>query len=94
MANIDDFRMTEFNIPNRRFDEGFWVNPELIEWFGIQAEYLRIYISQSGDYWFKLRADDGAKLYIDDSKVVDNDGLHAVRDKKKKILPKLRAITP
>jgi hexosaminidase len=35
-----------------------------------------IKIDSSGDYRFSLESDDGSKLFIDDSLVVNNDGLH------------------
>jgi mono/diheme cytochrome c family protein len=34
-------------------------------------------VKQPGKYRFELRSDDGSKLYIDDTLVVDNDGEHA-----------------
>lgn len=37
-----------------------------------------IYIEKEGDYKFYTASDDGSKLYIDDSKVVNNDGSHGV----------------
>jgi hypothetical protein len=38
-------------------------------------------IKGTGSYTFSVSSDDGAKLYIDDSMLVDNDGLHAMRTK-------------
>jgi glucose/arabinose dehydrogenase len=35
-----------------------------------------IYIPQSGKYTFRLRSDDGSRLWIDDKPIVDNDGAH------------------
>ncbi|NNL57221.1 MAG: hypothetical protein HKO71_05680 [Pseudomonadales bacterium] len=35
-----------------------------------------ITISASGEYIFSARSDDGSKIYIDNTVVVDNDGLH------------------
>eukprot|EP00747_Dinoflagellata_sp_TGD_P161670 gnl/TRDRNA2_/TRDRNA2_178394_c0_seq1.p1 gnl/TRDRNA2_/TRDRNA2_178394_c0~~gnl/TRDRNA2_/TRDRNA2_178394_c0_seq1.p1 ORF type:complete len:270 (-),score=63.53 gnl/TRDRNA2_/TRDRNA2_178394_c0_seq1:237-1046(-) len=40
-----------------------------------------IKIKTSGKYQFELSADDGAKLYVDDKMVVDNDGLHDLTKK-------------
>jgi hypothetical protein len=34
---------------------------------------------QKGKYSFKLNSDDGSRLYIDNRKVCDNDGLHSMR---------------
>jgi len=43
--------------------------------FGIQFEG-KIKIPKDGSYEFILASDDGSLLYIDDKKIVDNDGLH------------------
>lgn len=39
-----------------------------------------ITVNVDGNYTFYTRSDDGSKLYIDDQLVVDNDGLHGVRE--------------
>ena len=36
----------------------------------------RLEIAEAGDYVFYLTSDDGSALYIDDVRVVDNDGIH------------------
>gem|GEM_PF-5632301 len=41
----------------------------------------QITITQGGQYTFFTTSDDGSKLYIDDWAVVDNDGLHAARER-------------
>ena len=41
----------------------------------------QITITQCGQYTFFTTSDDGSKLYIDDWAVVDNDGLHAARER-------------
>ena len=38
-------------------------------------------IKNAGTYRFRLRSDDGSKLYIDDQVVVDNDGVHGEETK-------------
>ena len=38
-------------------------------------------IAQEGDYTFSTTSDDGSALYIGDTKVVDNDGKHAMEEK-------------
>jgi hypothetical protein len=70
--------MEAFQIPNRAWSDGFPGQPDLIEWFAIRATG-QITISKTGKHYFKLNADDGAKLYIDGQLVVDNDGQHAER---------------
>jgi hypothetical protein len=41
-----------------------------------------IYISTSGTYTFYLKSDDGSKLWINHKLLIDNDGLHGMREKK------------
>lgn len=63
------------NIGLRDFTEGFPGITDRLEWFGI--EYTgRFWIEKPGAYVFVLTSDDGARLWIDDRLVVDNDGLH------------------
>jgi plastocyanin len=40
-----------------------------------------LWIEDAGTYTFRLRSDDGSKLYIDDELVIDHDGLHGAEDK-------------
>ena len=37
-----------------------------------------LYVSAAGTYGFRLKSDDGSRLVVDGTTVVDNDGLHAV----------------
>jgi hypothetical protein len=46
-----------------------------VRWTGYLA------IRSEGHYTFSLRSDDGSLLYVDAKKLVDNDGLHAMRTK-------------
>jgi hypothetical protein len=63
------------NIPPRTFREGFPGVTKRYEWFAILYTG-RFWIDKPGQYGFGLISDDGAKLYIDDALVIDNDGLH------------------
>ncbi|MFW7379245.1 MAG: PA14 domain-containing protein [Oligoflexus sp.] len=72
------------DIPNRAFDSGFPGAEDLIEWFGIQFSG-RLMVATAGEYDFKLSSDDGANLYIDGQKLIDNDGTHAVSAKTGKV---------
>jgi len=57
------------------FNQGFPGVTNRFEWFAI--DYTgRFWIEQPGKYQFALLSDDGSKLYIDDRKVIDNDGIH------------------
>ncbi len=66
---------SELNVTPRRFDQGFPGISARFEWFAI--EYRGVFgADPAGLYQFALTADDGARLYIDDELVVDNDGAH------------------
>lgn len=47
-------------------------------YFGI-AWTGRLAITTPGTYTFQLASDDGSRLYVDGTVVVDNDGLHPLR---------------
>jgi hypothetical protein len=65
------------HIPPRDFDEGFPGITKRSEWFAI--DYTgNFWIEKPGKYEFALSSDDGSKLYIDDKRVIDNDGLHGM----------------
>lgn len=64
-----------FLIQPQEFSGGF---PGVLvqeEWFEIRYEGL-FEVPKDATYTFTLASDDGANLYIDNEKVVDNDGLH------------------
>jgi hypothetical protein len=47
----------------------------LVEWFAIRF-VGQIDVTRTAEYTFRLTSDDGARLYIDDQLVIDNDGVH------------------
>ncbi|GAA0957848.1 hypothetical protein GCM10009558_076200 [Virgisporangium aurantiacum] len=54
--------------------------------FGFEDNFLthalaNLNIATAGDYTFRLTSDDGSRLYIDDTLVVDHDGLHGATSK-------------
>ena len=87
-ARLPDFRRLKpvgaiytdsLNVPPQDFRQGFPGVTKRFEWFAI--DYTgRFWIEHPGKYNFALTADDGARLYIDDLLVVDNDGQHPPRD--------------
>jgi hypothetical protein len=48
------------------------------EWFGVDF-HGALTVGRAGAYAFRLASDDGAKLFIDDALVLNDDGLHDVR---------------
>jgi len=51
----------------------------LIIHFGISL-YGFIKIEKDGEYTFYLNSDDGSKLFLNNSLLIDNDGLHGSKD--------------
>jgi len=69
---------TLLNVWPQNFDEGFPSITDRFEWFAI--EYTgRVWIQNPGQYRFSLLSDDGAKLYLNNQVVIDNDGQHSAR---------------
>jgi hypothetical protein len=66
---------TALNVPTRDFSQGFPGVTKRFEWFAIDYDG-KFWIEKPGDYKFSLLSDDGAKLYIDEDVVIDNDGIH------------------
>lgn len=48
------------------------------EWFAIDYEGT-FYVTRPGQYRFLLTSDDGAQLFIDGKRMINNDGIHAVQ---------------
>ena len=46
---------------------------------------LKILIPKAGEYTFYLNSDDGSRLYINGTEVIDHDGTHATSEKSGKI---------
>lgn len=66
---------SSLNLPPQDFRQGFPGVTKRFEWFAIDYSG-RFWITTPGRYAFSLLSDDGAKLYIDDQVVIDNDGTH------------------
>ena len=63
------------NVPERSWSNGFPGVSDRFEWFAIEykGEFKP---AKAGLYTFRLVSDDGSKLFIDDSLVINNDGTH------------------
>lgn len=71
----------EIDVPPRRFEAGFPGFEGRTEWFGVMIQGVFV-VPDSGRYQFRLKADDGALLFIDGQLVVDNDGIHGAVSKR------------
>jgi len=71
---------SSLNLPPQDFRQGFPGVTKRNEWFAIDYSG-KFWIADPGLYSFALLSDDGAKLYIDDQVVIDNDGLHPPEEK-------------
>ncbi len=63
------------NIPPRHWRSGFPGLTARSEWFAIDYKG-RFWIDRPGRYTFALISDDGSRLFLDDTPVIDNDCLH------------------
>ena len=63
------------DVSNRSWETGFPGVPDRFEWFGIEYKG-NFRVKKTGHYKFRILSDDGAKLFIDNKLVIDNDGLH------------------
>jgi hypothetical protein len=72
------------NIAPRSWSAGFPGLRNRFEWFGIQyAGFFQP--AKAGEYTFRLLSDDGSKLFVDDSLIINNDGLHGAFSKSGRI---------
>ncbi|MGA2040038.1 MAG: PA14 domain-containing protein [Bryobacteraceae bacterium] len=64
------------NVPTRSWLQGITGVTDRLEWFAIdyQADF---WVKEAGRYSFSLESDDGSILFIDERRVVDNDGVHS-----------------
>ena len=80
LSSLGTIYTKELNIPRRSWTNGFPGVTDRFEWFGI--EYKATFtVKKAGRYNFTLLSDDGSRLFIDDSLVIDNDGLHGQMEK-------------
>jgi hypothetical protein len=72
---------SQLNVAPRSWTDGFPGVSTRAEWFEIK--YTGNFSAGSaGDYNFRLVSDDGAVVYVDDQKVLDNDGIHSPTEQK------------
>lgn len=71
----------EWNVSPRKFTEGFPGVSNRVEWFGIHWEG-KFSVKIGGSFDLRLVSDDGARVWIDNVLVLDNDGAHAPKEVK------------
>ena len=76
MKPFAEMFLDEFNVTPRDFGGGFPGVSRQSEWFAIKYEGT-FSVPEQGKYNIRVVSDDGAIVYIDDNKIVDNDGVHA-----------------
>jgi hypothetical protein len=76
--------LSQLNIQDRQFSEGFPGVEGLFEWFALDMRF-QVNVPKSGIYEFTMASDDGSILWINDAEIINNDGLHEVASKTAKI---------
>lgn len=76
LTPITSIFVSEINVSDRAWNNGFPDLPEIYEWFAIEYT-ATIRAKQDGNFKFRLVSDDGAKLYVDQKLIIDNDGTHS-----------------
>lgn len=78
MTPQETVKVDQFDVFNRDWALGYPGLPTRLEWYAIRyTGYILLTGNASNSYKLRLTSDDGAKLYIDGSLTVNNDGLHA-----------------
>ncbi len=81
MRAIATIYTAALNVPPQDFKKGFPGIANRFEWFAI--DYTgNFWIARLGKYNFALNSDDGSKLYIDGTLIIDNDGVHPPTSRK------------
>lgn len=68
-----------WDVAPRKFDEGFPGVKDRVEWFAIRWAG-KVKATKAGTYAFKLKSDDGARMYIDGQMIINNDGQHPPKE--------------
>ena len=79
LTPIYTFIAANLDVPIREYTKGF-PTPErqtVVENFAVRFRGV-LAVDTPGRYRFWLLSDDGSKLYIDDTLVIDNDGIHGI----------------
>ena len=88
LTPVYTFITANLDVPVREYTEGFPTPGKqiVVEHFAVRFRGV-LAVDTPGRYTFWLLSDDGSKLYIDDTLVIDNDGIHGItRNKGRKDL--------
>lgn len=80
MTPVDNIVVPNLDVADRDFMAGFPGVKDLVEWFAIRFKG-QIIIPAASSCSFKVASDDGANVYLDGVKIIDNDGVHPVQSK-------------
>jgi len=80
MESIGQVYTHSLDVPHHHDDDGVPGVTSRTEFYGIDY-YGIFWIKVPGIYHFKITSDDGSQIWIDDNKVVDNDGVHSDMDR-------------
>jgi hypothetical protein len=78
LTPIGEVFTDHFDIRPQEFHGGFPGFSKEEEWFAIKYEGT-IMLPEGGNYRFRLVSDDGSALYIDGTRIIENDGVHGAR---------------
>lgn len=73
---IATIHTSAWDVAPRKFQDGFPGVNDRIEWFAIRWTG-KVKALKPGQHVFKLKSDDGARLFVDGQLIINNDGLHA-----------------
>ncbi|MBC7532476.1 MAG: hypothetical protein H7318_12955 [Oligoflexus sp.] len=79
MTPVGDVCVSQLNIGDRDFTQGFPGVSDIFEWFALDMRF-KVTIAAAGNYQFFLNSDDGSIMEVDGSKVIDNDGTHSQKE--------------
>ena len=88
LTPIHTFITANLDVPIREYTKGFPTPGRqiVVENFAVRFRGV-LAVDTPGRYTFYLLSDDGSKLYIDSTLVIDNDGIHGItRNKGRKDL--------
>lgn len=75
----------QLNVPPTSFNDGFPGVTDRATWFAI--DYTGTFsVPSTAVYRFKIKSDDGSRLYIDGEQIIDNDGMHGPKEKEGSVL--------